>query len=180
MCVLVLFVNVTSISFLPSNPLFVRGYNTSNVNVSFILYNNNSLINIAALTDNTRQNFKIKIYLTYFSTSDGVLSVADRTILNGVIADSSFAQRDIEPLSGLQMSMSFPDNILVPRQQCYQRLWLCVQMTPGYWPTYTLPTGYTSIECSNISSYVNCPGIVFLCMEINRIYLNDLCSILSL
>ncbi len=148
--------SVSSVILSPPTTSFVRGYNTSGVTVAATLSNNDS-IDVAYLSNRTRQNFVIGIFLTSASTSTINVDASNYTSLTCVLTDPTLAQQAIAPGASLAFTVTFPDNILVPRDVCAQRKWLCIYVTPGTGSSYSA-TSTDVIQCINVTFIVNCQG----------------------
>jgi hypothetical protein len=149
---------ISSLELLPANALFVRGYNTSGVTISFILSNLDSIVDIANLAfNNSRRNFVVGSFLTGSNVNTFNVSVNSSSPLITAFTNNSMAQQGIAVLSNMSVSIFFPANILVPRQPCAQRKWLCVYVVPGTLASYNLTTDV--INCVDLTFYVNCLGL---------------------
>ncbi len=143
-------------TLLPVTANFVRGYNTSGIQVQFSLLNLDYAVEIAYLSNNSRQNFAVGTFLTGANTSVVNVGVNNYTSLSDVISSPS-PQQGLATQASLTFSVSFPNNILVPCQPCSQRTWLCVYVTPGTGASFSIVGDV--IKCINIASLVNCQGM---------------------
>jgi hypothetical protein len=137
--------------------IFVRGYNTSGVGLEFRVTNMDNVVDVAYLSNNTRQNFVVGTFLTGSNTSVVNVGVNNSTPLTNAFNNSAMARQSIAPGSSATLSVTFPNDILVPRQPCAQRKWLCVYVVPGTLASYNLTTDV--INCIDLTSYVNCLGL---------------------
>jgi hypothetical protein len=146
-----------TISYSTPSLIFVRGYNTSGVELTFDVTNLDSVCDVAYLSNITRQNFVVGTFLTGSSTSMVNVGVNNCTPLTNAFSNSAMAQQSIAPGSSTTLSVTFPNDILVPRQSCAQKKWLCVYVVPGTLASYNLTTDV--INCIDLTSYVNCLGL---------------------
>ena len=107
------------------------------------------------------QNFLVSTFLSTRNGSYVNMSSQDIIPVINLPTDPLLPLQAIPVASNITFNITFPSGLLVPRQQCSQWIWLCLQVYPGLSASYKLPAGYSLVQCVNISSLVNCAGKIY-------------------